>query len=131
MRGSISEPFPASGASRAFRSGESVPSGSKRRFRSPQAWLSYDGGGASRASCRCAQVVGGEREQGSGGDALLTDEAGPAHAADGLDPAERFLDLLALAQTDRVAGTGCGTSVDRAATVGRVLGNMRGDPVRA
>ena len=50
---------------------------------------------------------------------------GLAQAADGLDPAERFLDLLAFDGADPIAGVPCRASIDRRATVGIVLRDMR------
>ena len=51
--------------------------------------------------------------------------AGLAQTADGLDPAERFFDPLALDRADAIAGMAGGARIDRRAAVGIVLRDMR------
>ena len=71
------------------------------------------------------EIVGGCGENKEPLDQRPTAMAGLAQTPDGLDPAERFLDPLALDCTDAIAGMTGGAAVDRRTAVGIVLRNMR------
>src|SRR5690606_7616961 len=76
---------------------------------------------AVRASCRHRwrrqlsypeQVVRRRRQVGSHLRLLLSDEATPAHPANGFQPTENLLDLLSFALTDGVSGAASRASIE-------------------
>ena len=69
---------------------------------------------------------GGEHEEPL--DPVAATMAGLAQAADRLDPAEGFLDPLALDRTETIAGMTGRAPIDRRATVGVILRDMQPDP---
>ena len=75
---------------------------------------------------RDADEIAGRRRQ----DKEPFDQAAPAvtglaQAADGLDPSERLLDLLTLDRADAIAGMACCAPIDRRASIGIILRDMR------
>src|SRR5678815_5882749 len=75
---------------------------------------------------RDADEIAGRRRQ----DKEPFDQAAPAvtglaQAAYGLDPSERLLDLLTLDRADAIAGMACRAPIDRRASIGIILRDMR------
>src|SRR5215469_11709926 len=83
-------------------------------------------------SSRCGQnlrnadeIVGGGRQHEEPFDQRPSTMACLAQTADGLDPAEGFLDPLPLDGADAITGVTGGAGIDRRAAVGIVLRHMR------
>ena len=104
--------------------------GLRRRRRVRWVFGSYStlqaGSSRRRQNCRDAnEIVGGRGKDEEPFYQLTPAVPGLAQSAEGLDPAERLLNLLALEHADCVSGMAGGASVDRGAAADIVLGNVR------
>src|ERR1700751_3573505 len=88
--------------------------------------------GCGHQPCDSEQVVSGSHQIGTHLHPLASAVAGLAQAADGLHPAECFLDALPNSLAHRVTLTAAGTGVEcGASSAGVILCHVRGDIERA
>src|ERR1700680_5193566 len=103
-----------------------IPAGAVFEFLFPSGLLrktafgSSSGGGAEQF-WQTDEIVGGHRQREFEAQTPASTQHGPGESANGLGPAERLLDQLALLLADRVTGKPGGMAIDRRSSISRML----------
>src|SRR4029079_15500665 len=85
-------------------------------------------GGGTDQFWQSDEIIGGHRQRELESQTLGSTQHGSGESADGLGPAERLLDQLALLLADRVAGMPRGAALDPRGSCGGIFGHV-GPPV--